>query len=51
LPAGQSHAIGELTKHKTDGRYPAMQMVIEIPEELKSVGEAAQAMISQVAAV
>ena len=49
LNAEQSHAIGELAI-KPDGGYPAMQMVIEMPEELKGVGEAVHALVRQVAA-
>src|SRR5262245_13172930 len=33
-----------------DGGYPTMQMVMEMPEELKGVGEAVQAMVRQVEA-
>jgi hypothetical protein len=50
LNAGQSHAIGVLAT-TTEGGYPAMQMVIEIPDELKGVGEAVSALIRQVQAV
>src|SRR5215475_10942875 len=32
------------------GGYPVMQMLIEMPEELKGVGEAVQALVQQVAA-
>lgn len=46
LNAGQSHAIGEIGM-TLDGGYPAMQMVLEIPEELKGVGEAVQALVRQ----
>lgn len=35
----------------TEGGYPVMQMVIEIPDELKGVGEAVGAMVHQVQAV
>jgi hypothetical protein len=49
LNAGQSHAIEELVT-KPDGGYPAMQMVLEMPDELKGVGEAVKAMIRQVEA-
>ncbi|MGH9651446.1 MAG: hypothetical protein ACRD3I_13380, partial [Terriglobales bacterium] len=49
LNAGQSHAIEEVANNP-DGGYPAMQMVIEIPEELKGVGEAVKAMVQQVEA-
>ena len=44
LNAGQSHAIGMLAT-TTEGGYPATQMVIELPDELKGVGEAVSAMI------
>jgi len=46
---GQSHAIEEVTSNP-DGGYPARQMVMEIPEELKGVGEAVQSMVRQVEA-
>jgi hypothetical protein len=35
---------------KTDGGYPAMEMGIEIPDELKGVADAIQAMVRQVEA-
>src|SRR5215813_14694386 len=40
----------ESERSKPDGGYPAMQMVIEIPDELKGVGEAVWALIRQVEA-
>jgi hypothetical protein len=49
LNPGQSHAIGELAI-KPDGGSPAMQMVIEIPDELKRIGEAIKTMVRQVEA-
>lgn len=49
LNAGQSRAIEEFATHP-DGGYPAMQMVIERPEELKGVGEAVTALMRQVEA-
>ncbi|NOT57500.1 MAG: ISKra4 family transposase [Deltaproteobacteria bacterium] len=49
LNTGQSHAIEEVTNNR-DGGYPAMQIVLEIPEELKGVGEAIKTMVHQVEA-
>ncbi len=49
LNTGQSHAIEE-GANNPDGGYPALAMGIEIPEELKGVGEAVQTMGRQVEA-
>src|SRR5690242_41285 len=38
------------SRSPNDGGYPTMQIVLEIPDELKAVGEAVAAMVTQIEA-